>query len=116
MKIDIKWILLIVVVAILGFTNPSKEDHINEIVNLVTRDDFEEMSSDGDTYGLIGASIGLGIVLNLFENLIETNNYILFSLSKVEKEGKSNIICYGILGNIFFTEKAIIALESKIVD
>lgn len=99
-------------VAILGFTNPNKEEHIDEIVHLVTQDAFEEMSSEGDTYDLLGASMGLGIVRNLSENLIDTNNYILFSLSKVEKEGKSNIICFGILGNIFFTEKATSAFES----
>lgn len=83
MKIDIKWILLIVVVAILGFTNPNKEEHIDEIVHLVTQDALEEIGSEGDTYGLLGATMGLGIVRNLTENLIDTNNYILFSYSKV---------------------------------
>lgn len=41
-----------------GFTNPSKEEHINEIVQLLTQDAFEEMSSEGDAYGILGASMG----------------------------------------------------------
>lgn len=43
MKIPKLWLIIILIVAILGFTNPSKEDHIDSIVTLASTSTYEEV-------------------------------------------------------------------------
>ena len=106
MKIPKFWLVIIVIGAILAFTNPRKEDHIDSIITFAVTTTYEDTLDEEDTYGAIWATLGASLAEKLIENFIEVDNYILFSIAKVKKSNESKIISYGILGNVFLSPKA----------
>lgn len=113
MKIPKFWLLVIVLVAILGLTNPSKEDHVDAFIKASTKETYDDIIDNQDTYGALGASIGAKLAKSFAQNLIEVDNYILFSIAKVEKDNQTKTISYGVLGNIFHSAEFKEAMEAK---
>jgi hypothetical protein len=98
---------LIIIVAVL--TNPDQDRHKEIIKNkLLTslqksmkqnqtqiKDDWEEA---GQALGII---LGGVIIDGLLNNLMSTDNYVLFSTTKITWDGERKIIGIGALGTFF---------------
>lgn len=114
MRISKFWLIIIVVVAILGFTNPSKEDHLDALIVVISKEAYDDIIEDQNAIGALGASIGSSLAKSFAQNFIEVDNYIVFSIAKVERNNKTKIISYGVLGNIFLSTEVKEAYNSKI--
>lgn len=102
---------LIILVAV--FTNPDQNRHKEVIKNkLITymqksikkdqaepRDEFEEAAQ------AIGITLGGMIAEKVLDNLVSTDNYVVFSTTKITWEGETRIIGIGAFGNVFITKK-----------
>jgi hypothetical protein len=112
---------LIIIVAVL--TNPDQDRHKEIIKNkLLTslqksmkqnqtqiKDDWEEA---GQALGII---LGGVIIDGLLNNLMSTDNYVLFSTTKITWDGERKIIGIGALGNVFLTRKLDEALNKGLL-
>lgn len=107
---------LFITVVILGlvFTNPTEENHINSVKSKLKTAFKKKMSSqllenNDDSFAMLGS--GLGLILgdtfidNLTDGFISRENYILCSLTKVTYQEQEKIIGFGILGNVFLSDK-----------
>lgn len=107
---------LFITVVILGlvFTNPTEENHINTVKSKLKTAFKKKMSSqllenNDDSFAMLGS--GLGLILgdtfidNLTDGFISRENYILFSLTKATYQEQEKIIGFGILGNVFLSDK-----------
>lgn len=107
---------LFITVVILGlvFTNPTEENHINTVKAKLKTAFKKKMSSqllenNDDSFATLGNGIGLilgdTIIDNLTDGFISRENYILCSLTKVTYQEQEKIIGFGILGNVFLSDK-----------
>jgi hypothetical protein len=53
----------------------------------------------------LGMMLGGALVDKIIDNLVSTENYILFSTTKISWEGETKIIGIGAFGNVFTTSK-----------
>ena len=108
--------LLFITMVILGlvFTNPTEENHINTVKSKLKTAFKKKMSSqllenNDDSFAMLGN--GLGLILgdtfidNLTDGFISRENYILCSLTKATYQEQEKIIGFGILGNVFLSDK-----------
>jgi len=95
------------------FTNPNQNRHKEEIKNKVTsiiQKSKNEPSNKSDG-GLeqagqaLGMMIGGAIIDGIIDNIISTDNYILFSTTKLNWDGNTRIIGFGAFGNVFISNK-----------
>ncbi len=63
----------------------------------------------------LGMMIGGTLVENVIDNLVSTDNYILFSTTKINWDGKSRIIGIGAFGNVYITNKLEEALDKGLL-
>lgn len=97
-----------IIIAIL--TNPSQERHREVLKNKFTPElqkafkqkNKKGIRNDEMTNGeALGLMIGGAFAGSLLENLITTDNYILFSTTKLTWNGVTKVIGIGAFGNIF---------------
>jgi hypothetical protein len=106
-------LLSFLLIAVLIFTNPSEENHLQTVKLKLKMSMNKKMSSDinssNNSFNSIGK--GLGIILGdalidrLTENFVFRQNFIIFSLTKVNFKGEDKIIGLGILGNVIISNK-----------
>ena len=109
-------IVLIILIAVI--TNPNEDKHKSEvksklisskISNALTDKASDTGNSDKDAarrIGLVlGSVIGGSIVEEMVDNLVTTDNYIVFSTTNVNVKGKNKIIGFGAFGNVFLSDK-----------
>ncbi len=101
----------VIIVALLFFifTNPNKQDHENAIKSEITtaiekasNDNPNEQSDDIFTQGL---SMLTHMITGTFfdtamDNLLQYHNYVLFSKTTVNFDGRSHTVSFGILGKV----------------
>lgn len=113
-----QFILLFVTVLILGliFTNPSETDHIDTVKSKLKTAFKKKMSADllenndnEDSFAMLGNGLGLMLgdtfIDNLTDGFISRENYVLFSLTKATYQEQEKTIGFGVLGNVFLSEK-----------
>jgi len=86
------------IIAILGITNPSVEDHKQKVTKIMV----SEMKNDLQDNPF--ASFGLLLVTKMIDGIVTRDNYIIFSLTKISAFGESKIVGYGILGNVYISD------------
>jgi len=110
-QITIAIISLIILVAVVS--NPNQDRHKEVIKNkLITylqksikkgqtgpKDDLEEAGQ------VLGLMLGGMIVDNILDNFMSTDNYVVFSTTKITWEGETKIIGIGAFGNVFITKE-----------
>ncbi|WP_268222972.1 hypothetical protein [Sinomicrobium oceani] len=103
-----------VLVMVLMFTNPSEENHIESVksklkIAFKKKMTSELMENDSDIIESMGNGLGLLIgdafIEEMTEGFISRNNFLLFSTTFAEYEGKRKTIGFGILGNVFLSDK-----------
>lgn len=103
------WIFLVIIFALAFFTNPSPTTHkekIKEKLNVYLEkgikntlgDQNDEWSKLG---GIFGTYLGKTALDEMVETTVSSDNYIFFSLTKFSFGGGTNIIGFGVFGNIF---------------
>ena len=102
---------LLFLVAIL--TNPNQDRHKEAIKNRymaylqkamkseqsISKNEFE---GAGESIGMV---LGGAFADQLISNLVSSDNYILFSTTKITWDGKSNVVGVGFLGNVYLSSK-----------
>ena len=96
--------LLLIVVLISIFTNPSVEDHKQAVKTVINQFAQESLSEDDNMQNL-GVLLGSSLAQNLIENSITRDNYLVFSITKATWKGETKSIGYGVFGNVFLSEK-----------
>jgi len=102
---------LIILIAVL--TNPDQDRHKEVIKNklkvYIQKSMKESMTETDDEWEQAGQALGVmigGVIIDgVVNNLISTNNYVLFSTTKITWEGQTRIIGIGAFGNVFLTSK-----------
>jgi hypothetical protein len=102
---------LIILVAVL--TNPDQNRHKEVIKNkLITY--LQKSVSKGQTETkneweqadqALGIMLGGILVEKILDNFMSTDNYVVFSTTKITWEGKTKIIGIGAFGNVFLTKE-----------
>lgn len=106
-----KWVVslimaLVTVVAL--FTNPTPERHKeavkNKIHQYLKNQMIEDYSNSENSYSSVAHAFELlienTIVDNLLDNFVGSDNYLIFSITKINVEDKSKAIGYGVFGNV----------------
>lgn len=109
MKKNLKIALLILIFLILFIailTNPNKEFHKSNIKLRVYKElniDTLQKESNNifDMLKDISNSFGKSMVDNTVDNLLQVDNYYVFSFTKVDYQGQSKIIGIGAFNQIF---------------
>lgn len=103
-----KWIAFFVVIIVSVITNPKKEEHVDAVKNKISQSVLPEAveglkSGDGfEQAGVVlGMTLGMKVIDNMLESMLEVNNCLLFSLTKFSYEGKERIIGIGAFGNVW---------------
>lgn len=102
---------LILLVAVL--TNPNLDRHKEAIKTKLNSYLQESMKEDikktDEKWGKVGQSIGVilgGVFVDrIVDNLVSTDNYVLFSTTKVTYDGQTKIVGVGFFGNVFLSKK-----------
>ena len=106
MKKILTLIVLVVVLAALAVTNPSREDHVVAVNQVVSSTIKQNMQSDNavlNLVGKVGSMLGSAVAGNVVDDKLEYCNYYLFSLSRAEIDGKNYYLSVGILGHAITT-------------
>jgi hypothetical protein len=102
---------VVVLVAIL--TNPNQDRHKevikNKLNSYMQKSMKESLTKTDNEWEQAGQALGMMLVGTLvdriIDNLVSTDNYVLFSTTKISLEGETKIIGIGAFGNVFITNK-----------
>ena len=120
----ISTLVLILIVLVAIFTNPGSERHketvkskLNVYLQKVMKDELKATSEEEQQAGqAIGLLLGGVIIDQIIDNTLSTNNYLLFSTTKISWEGETRIIGIGAFGNVFLTGKLDEALNQGLLE
>lgn len=112
------------IVLIAALTNPSPERHkevvktkFKEYMQKSMKDSTNVSEDESDKVGLaFGMLIGNAIIEPIVNSLISTDNYIVFSTTKITWDGKTRVIGFGAFGNVFITKKIDNALDQGLLE
>ncbi len=102
---------VIAIVAIL--TNPNQDRHkeviknkLNSYMQKSIKQNLPETDNDWEQVGqAFGMMLGGALADRIIDNLVSTDNYVLFSTTKISWEGETRIIGVGVFGNVFITKR-----------
>lgn len=102
--------IVLLVVAIAAFiTNPSKEDHKNAVkikLGEVMKESMGNATNDLEKLGQdIGMVFGGALKDQLVESMLITDNYFVFSVSKVRWMGEEKLVSVGAFRYVFVSNK-----------
>jgi hypothetical protein len=95
-------------------SNPNEEEHKSAVKSKVLAFNMatavsEIANSTDNNYNYVGKSIGtaLGgvIVDQLINSIVSSDNYLVFSITKVTWEDQTKMIGFGVFGNVFLSDK-----------
>jgi hypothetical protein len=112
-KSYITLVLISMIILIAVITNPNQERHKEVIKDRIMTylqksiniDQAEPKNDWAETGQALGIMLGGALVDRIVDNLISTDNYVLFSRTKITWNGKTKIIGIGAFGNVFITSK-----------
>lgn len=103
-------IVLAIAVGALVATNPTREDHVaavNEVVGSTIEQNLSSNNPLLDIVGKVGSALGSKVAGNVVDENLEYCNYYLFSLSRIKYDDKNYYLSVGALGTVkaTFNEK-----------
>jgi hypothetical protein len=119
-----KQIILILVGLILlvsVITNPNQDRHkevvknkLNVLMQNAMKESLENSNNGTQQFGsALGLMLG-GVMLDrMIENMVSSDNYVLFSTTKITWEGETKLIGVGLFGNVFISSEIDEALKGK---
>ena len=105
-------------VVIAALTNPNQSRHKEVLENKIKTYMQKSMKDqDGNVLvSLFGNVLGNLIISELIETFVSTDNYILFSTTKLTWQGETRIIGIGAFGNVFITNRLSDALNEGLLE
>lgn len=112
---------LILAVAVL--TNPSHDRH-REAIKLKLNTYWQKSMSEAflessNEWELVGQTLGLmlggALIDGIISNIVTTDNYLIFSTTKMTWAGETNIIGIGVFGNVYLTKEIDEALDKGLL-
>ncbi len=114
-----RYILLLVLIAILYTSNPSLSEHqqaVKDKVSVVIKNYFP--SNNGTKTDNLISSLGElfvdGLVGGAVESYVTRKDYFIFSLTYVDFNGQSSVVGLGVLGNVIISEEFTKALKQSL--
>lgn len=115
-----KYILAIIgaIALIAIFTNPSNDDHKeavkNELNSILQKNIKQESTETDGALQTISLMLG-GVILDSFvDNIVRSENYILFSITKMSLGSDVKVVGIGAFGNVFISDKIEEAIEDNL--
>lgn len=113
-------ISIAVIVLIAVFTNPNVQTHREAVKTMYNQnlqkhlvkigsENNSEMQNGDANFGMI---LGNVFIDKIIGNIVTSDNYVLFSITKLSLEGKSKMIGFGLFGNVFISNKVNNALKN----
>jgi hypothetical protein len=117
------FIILSIILILAAITNPNKEKHKESIKSIITanmqntmQENMHLSNNKWEQAGqALGMMIGSTLIDPIIDNLISSDNYIFFSLTKITWGGKQKIIGFGLFGNVFITSKIEDTLKNSLL-
>ena len=70
------------------------------------KDGLKNSDSGAEQLGsALGLMLGGTLLDRMIETMVSTDNYVLFSTTKITWDGKSKLIGIGVFGNVFISDK-----------
>lgn len=115
-------VIIIGLLLFMGITNPSKDDHREAIREKITRGITHAVASQNNddffqSLSMISHLFAGPLVNMTLDNVLEYNNYVLFSTTSIQTKKGDITTSYGIFGKVFTTsEEKIASMVSSVVD
>lgn len=110
-------IALGVVLAIAIFTNPNQEMHKEVVKSRLTsyyqKSIEEDESIPQNGFSALGTMLGTTLLSTLVENGVSSDNYLLFSVTKITCKGEEKSIGFGAFGNVFLSDRVKEAFDKE---
>ena len=106
------------VIMIAVITNPNEDKHksavksklvafkmskdITDKTNNTSNSDYNSARHIGV---VLGSVIGSSILEEIVNDLVSTDNYLIFSTTKLAVKGENKIVGFGVFGNVFISDK-----------
>lgn len=111
-----------VIVVIAMLTNPNQQQHkdavkskLNVYMQKSLKSNANKANNRWEEMGQnLGAMFGGVLVEQTINNLVSSDNFILFSLTNMTWEGESKTIGFGFMGNVFLSSKIDEALKNSL--
>lgn len=105
-------------------TNPNQDRHKEVVKNKINlfmqksmKQNLTEKDNEWEQLGqAFGIMLGGALVDRIVDNFVSTDNYVLFSTTKVSWEGKTKIIGIGAFGNVFISSKLDEAINEGLLE
>jgi hypothetical protein len=94
-----RWLVFIALIVVAFISNPEKESHIKKI-----NDKLYDLVPENRNKSII-EKVGKLISNPILDEIIEYENYFVFSMTKVDILGETETISYGFFGLVFLTEE-----------
>ncbi|MGK4568184.1 DUF4359 domain-containing protein [Flavobacterium sp. 3HN19-14] len=110
------WLITILIIIVLFaiITNPSVDDHKQELKSLFNRRVQNSLSDEeSDGFKNLGIMIGNSFAEKLIDNAVTRDNYVIFSLTRGTWKENSKIIGFGIFGNVFLSKEVKESFENS---
>jgi hypothetical protein len=99
-------IIIGIVVIIAAATNPNKSRHKEVLESKIKTYMQKSMKGENNEFALLlGSLLGNAVVSIAIDKFVSTDNYILFSTTKLTWQGETKVIGFGAFGNVFISEK-----------
>jgi hypothetical protein len=110
MKKFLVFILFLAVIVVgLVFTCPTKQQHVDAVMNEVNglmSDAASDVGLDTDSgWGMVGKMAIGSLAQNYLESQLYYNNYFVFSTCQITFNGKTSITSVGVFNHVFTTDK-----------
>lgn len=120
-KAQIYIVISAIIIGVLFITNPNEINHKDavksKLKSLFSEKMVNDIAKDENPFSKIGNGLSLLIgdafIDKITEESIRRENYFLFSLTKSEFGNQEKIIGFGVLGNIFLSDKMDEIYKSK---
>lgn len=116
----ISLVVLVVMILLLCFTCPTKDDHKQALANVVTQtmNDATNQIDKTSSFGDIGQAFATMLLSTIertiqssIDHLLQVDNYGICSIGKINIDGQEKIISVGILTHVFTIDKQDIEQE-----
>ncbi|MDR2963661.1 MAG: hypothetical protein LBU90_08555 [Bacteroidales bacterium] len=115
-KKHIPLIIIACIILIAIFTNPNQEQHKEAVKNKVNYSMQKNMNGSNDGFAAFGAILSGAIAGAVVDNLVSSNNYLLFSTTVVTWQGEAKVIGVGLFGNVFLSPKFDEVLSNELLN
>ena len=117
-------ILTVVLSATALFTNPQPERHREAVKSKLSafmqqsmKESLTQTDNEWEQAGqALGMMLGGALVDRIVEELITSDNYLLFSTTRMHWDGESKVIGIGIFGNVFLSKDIDHAIDQGLLN